>query len=83
MVEYEYFEGTQAQGKTPLDLAGLVLPTVLAQRLKEAAELGSVTELEGLLDEVEALGQANQPLAAHLRQLSQNAEMDGVIAIPG
>ena len=80
-VEYDYAEVTPTQETTPLQLEGLALPTALAQRLKEAAELTSVTELEGLLDEVEELGQAGQPLAAHLRQLSQDFDMDGVIAL--
>jgi signal transduction histidine kinase/ligand-binding sensor domain-containing protein/DNA-binding response OmpR family regulator len=80
-VEYDYAEVTPVQEKTPLQLEGLVLPTALAQRLKEAAELTSVTELEGLLDEVEELGEAGQPLAKHLRQLSQDFDMDGVIAV--
>jgi signal transduction histidine kinase/DNA-binding response OmpR family regulator len=80
-VEYDYAEIRPAAEKTELDLRNITLPAALAQRLKEAAELTSVTELEGLLDEVAALGQAGRHLAEYLHQLSQDFDMDGVIAV--
>ena len=80
-VEFDYAEVVPVDAKAALDWTGIALPAELTQRMKEAAELTSVTELDGLLGEVAALGETGQQLAAHLRQLSQDFDMDGVIAV--
>jgi len=59
------------------------LPADLLSRLRRAAELYSVTELEEYLQEVEQLGEGPQRLAAHLRSLRQQHDMDSVLVILG
>jgi signal transduction histidine kinase/CheY-like chemotaxis protein len=80
-VQYEYDEASATEESSASDWSGLALPASLAKRLVGAAELASVTELEGLLDEVEQLGAKGQRLAGHLRRLSQDFDMDAVIAV--
>jgi signal transduction histidine kinase/DNA-binding response OmpR family regulator len=78
-VEYEY--DVETTGENGLDLDGLVLPPELADQLREAADFSSLTELEELLDQVADLGAAGAQLAGRLRQLNQNFDMDGVLAL--
>ncbi len=79
-VEYEYNAATTEEGNG-LDLDGLVLPPELADQLREAADFSSLTELEVLFDQVADLGEAGAQQADHLRQLNQNFDMDGVLAL--
>ena len=78
-VEYEYAEPVAAAEEPILDLEGISLPEGLLQRLKQAAEVSSVTELEQTLDEVEKLGPEAGRLAARLRGLSQDFKMDEIL----
>lgn len=80
-VEYEVDEPVSPTEGSALDWSGLVLPAHLAGRLKEAAELTSVTELESLLDEVARLDMGGGRLASYLRRLSRDFDMDKVIAV--
>ena len=80
-VEYEYVEPVEAVEEAPLDLEGIVLPEALFSRLRQAAELSSVTELEKALGEVETLGPEAGRLARHLRGLSQDFKMDEILGI--
>lgn len=61
----------------------MVLPDSLLARLKEAAEIHSITELKKCLDEVQALGAEGRRLAAHLRELNQRFDMEGILTILG
>ena len=65
------------------DWGEVELPADLLSRLRRAAELYSVTELEEYLQEVEQLGEGPQRLAAHLRSLRQQHDMDSVLVILG
>ncbi|MDA0336492.1 MAG: ATP-binding protein, partial [bacterium] len=58
---------------------GLRLTTDLHTRLREAAELYSVTEIETYCSELEQLGDSGRDLAAHLRSLSQRQDMGGIL----
>jgi hypothetical protein len=69
------------EGAAPLDLAGISLSAELLQKLKNAAELASVTELERYLDEVERSGGGAGCLAAHLRALTQDFRMGEILAV--
>ena len=84
-VEYEY--GGQmretADEAESLDFAKVVIPTDLLSRLKEAAELYNVTQLERLLAEVEPFGEYARLLAEHLYSLSQNNEIEKILEILG
>ncbi len=57
------------------------LPEPLLQKLEEAAGLYSLTELERHLAEMETLGAEEQRLAAHLRALSDQYDMDRILII--
>ena len=53
----------------------------LRARLREAAELYSVTELEEHLKELAELGDAQARLASHLRGLTQRQDMDAILSV--
>ena len=85
-VEYDYAStptptptpsADSAEAPAP-DWSRIRLPDSLLVRLAKAAELHSVTELERYLSEMEALGADEQHLAAHLRDLSEQYDMDGI-----
>jgi len=90
-VEYEYADmerdarSVTLNGDiaTEIDLAKVALPEELLSLLKEAAELYNVTRLERYLSEVDRLGDDARLLAEHLRELSQNNEIDRIINILG
>ena len=50
----------------------------LHTRLREAAELYSVTELEGLFNELAELGEAEARLAERLRGLRREHDIEGI-----
>ncbi len=80
-VEFEYVEaGVVAEEAAP-DLAGITLPEDLHGRLLEAAELYSVTELEGYFSEMEQLGEGQGRLADHLRGLRRKHDIEAIISI--
>ena len=82
-VEYEYASTEPGNGAEAPELSwsGIRLPDQLLMRLREAAELHSVTELERYLSEMEALGEDERHHAAHLRDLSEQYDMDGILKI--
>ena len=80
-VEYEYAEPISAAEESPLNLKDIVLPGDLLRRLKEAAELSSVTDLETTLEEVDRLGPQESRLSAHLRRLSQDFKIEEILSI--
>ena len=61
-----------------VDLERVILPEPLYKSLKEAAEGYSVTRLRKCLDELEALDGAGRQLAARLRRLSQQYDMEAI-----
>ena len=81
-VTFEYGEASvAAPQESPPDLAGITLPRDLHARLKEAAELYSVTELEGYFNEVEQLGEPHKRLAGHLRELRRRHDIESILRI--
>ena len=62
----------------PLDLEGIALPAELRDRLREAAELYSVTELDGLFNELAELGEAEARLAERLRGLRREHDIEAI-----
>jgi signal transduction histidine kinase/ligand-binding sensor domain-containing protein/CheY-like chemotaxis protein len=81
-VKFEYGEASGAvpQAVSP-DIAGLTLPEGLHARLREAAELYSVTELETYFNEVEQLGEEHRRLAGHLRELRRKHDIESILQI--
>jgi len=82
-VEFDYVEQGVGEDVVALDFSTLTLPRVLHSKLLEAAELYSVTELEGCFIEVSELGADHKVLAAHLRTLRQKHDIERIIEIVG
>ncbi len=80
-VEFEYGEAGVVSEEAAPDLEGIRLPGDLHARLQEAAELYSVTELEGYFSEMEQLGEGHQQLADHLRGLRRKHDIEAIISI--
>ncbi len=80
-VEYKYAEEEAAPDGTPPDWRSLTLPSGLYEELISAVERHSITELRKQVDMLEALGAEEQSLAAHLRKLARQYDMDGIKAV--
>ncbi|MBI4661238.1 MAG: response regulator [Verrucomicrobia bacterium] len=79
--EYEP-EAIPALGETAATEApAFALPQELLEKLKHAAEVYSVTEFENHLREVEALGGTAAQIAARLRDLSRNVQIEEILEI--
>ncbi|MBN1425223.1 response regulator [Candidatus Fermentibacteria bacterium] len=78
-VEFEREE----TGSSPDEFKSLPIPADLWAELREAAEYGRVTELDNALDSVEQLGARGQRLADHLRRLSRDFDMEGILGVLG
>jgi signal transduction histidine kinase/ligand-binding sensor domain-containing protein/CheY-like chemotaxis protein len=81
-IEFIYRElDTDTDGPEITDWSTLQLPADLVARIREAARLYSVTELDGYLSELQSLGAGEQLLALNLRQLRSRHDMDGIEAV--
>jgi len=78
-VEYEYEDSTTPQ----MDVYKTVLPEELLSRLKQATEVGRVTELEKAIEEVRQVGEHGHLLAEQLLYLSRNFDMNAILEILG
>ena len=78
-IEYE----TSGVKPPSFDMSLVTLPSDLLDHLRSAAELGRVTELEKLLPQVEAAGVDAAQLAARLRDLSRNLDMEQISDLLG
>ena len=79
-VEYEYTAAAPA-APAPSSWQEAQVPKELLARLRAAAQIYSVTELELGLDEVEQLGPAGGQLAEHLRNLSRQYDMNAILMV--
>ena len=83
-VEFDLATPEPADAETAPDTWETVdLPPRLLNDLRDATRLNNVTNIERLLCELEALGEAPRKLAAHLRQLKQRFDMDSILAVLG
>ena len=76
-VTYTFAE-EQTETSVEMDWTSISLPSELHQNLLEAVEEHSITQLRQQLSELEALGEATQPLAKHLSGLAQKIDMAGI-----
>ena len=76
----EYVEAAAATGNI-VDWGHVELPVELHGRLKETAEIYSVTQMENCLKEMERLGDAQRSLAGHVRKLKQQHDMESILNI--
>jgi signal transduction histidine kinase len=80
-VEFEYSGAAEvAEGAVPR-WEEIALPADLHTRLQRAAELYSVTELETYLKELEQMGEGPRKLAAHLRDLRQQHDLEAIVEL--
>jgi len=78
---YETQDGAGSrQGRTPVDLATMVLPADIHRRLRKAAQVNAFTEIDAILTEVEAADHGAADLASHLRALLSRYDSDGILA---
>jgi len=80
--EFEYSQ-EELETADQVDWSAIELPAELRGKLREAAELFSVTEIEDYLGEVEGLGEEQRRLASHLRELKQAHDMNGILRALG
>jgi len=82
-VEYEYAEAVsdEPEEASELDLTKIVLPEDLLSRLKEAAEIYSLTQINQCLDEMVQLDEHSRLLAEQLRVLGRNQDMEAILDI--
>ena len=81
-VEFERQERGQADEVAKAgDWQGLTLPSELASKLREAAELYQLTELEKHIQAVEILEGGAMALADHLRSLRQQHNMEEIVRV--
>jgi len=78
-VEYEYDDDDLPS----IDFDKIVLPEELFLRLKKAAELGEVTTLRELLDEVRQIGMYGALLAEQLHEFSRKFDVEDVLEFLG
>ena len=80
--EYREQEDAAAAGTAEVaDWSSVRLPGEMVASLRQAAELYNVTQMEEHLKQMEELGEEAGQLAAHLRGLRQQYDMDGIVAI--
>ena len=78
-VEYEYVEeAVEVSEADAVNWTGVTLSPEVYAGLVTAAEEHSVTQLREHIDLLEKLGPKEQSLAAHLRALDQQYDMDGI-----
>ena len=83
-IAYDYTEASDAPVSADVDWTGVVLPADLHEDLTSAARKHSLTVLRqhiAVLEALEELGAEGQGLAAHLGDLAQQYDMDGVKAV--
>ncbi|MDA1278253.1 MAG: response regulator, partial [Verrucomicrobia bacterium] len=79
--EYESQTDEERKQQMPPEEAKVELPGDLLDRLKQAAEVYSVTEFEEHLSEMEVLGETERRVAEQLRELSRDVQIDEILRI--
>lgn len=74
-------EETKENKTEDLDLSSIKLPAELQNSLKQAAGLYSITSLERAIADLEQADKNYGPLAEHLKTLSGQYDMEGVIEV--
>ena len=82
-VTYRYKEEVEEGVKVDadFDVSGYRLPQALHERIVNAAEVYSVTELDRYFDEVEKLGDEYGKFVAHLRGLRRQHDIEGILEV--
>ncbi len=84
-VEFVYEDGASEPEKTErledLEISDISLPEGLVNKMKNAAELYKVTELEKCIDEIFSLDGETKGLPSHLQALLKIYDMDGILEV--
>jgi signal transduction histidine kinase/DNA-binding response OmpR family regulator len=82
-VEYEYEEATSIQAPSieEIDFSTIQLPAELHTSIKDMASTGMLTELEEILPQIENSGPGGPGLAAHIKELIDQFDTDGIIKV--
>ena len=62
-------------------VGGIEIPNDLLEKMKRAAEIYSVSELDRYFDELEGLGEREKQLADHLRELRRGHDIEGILKL--
>jgi hypothetical protein len=77
------FESWRPEEQGPLENppapGDFVLPEVLAARVRDSAELYSITEIRGCLGEIAQLGPSGRRLASHLQEMADRYDMNAIL----
>ncbi len=79
--QFEYAENAITTTQNERDWSTVVLSQELYHRLRDAAELYSVTELEKLFTELETLGEDSKHLAIYLRSLRGKHDIERILQV--
>jgi PAS domain S-box-containing protein len=79
--EDENHEPEITENSEDLDVSDISLPEALISKMKNAAELYKVTELEKCIEEIISLDSETKGLSSHLQDLLKNYDMDGILAM--
>jgi two-component system, sensor histidine kinase ChiS len=79
--EFEHGDGAVREEEGKVDLTGVTIPEKLLEKMKRAAEIYSVSELDRYFDELDGLGEREKQLADHLRELRRGHDIDGILKI--
>ncbi|MDP6512417.1 MAG: hypothetical protein QF878_04360, partial [SAR202 cluster bacterium] len=71
----------ETKAEVRIDLDGVVVPEDLLEKMKRAAEIYSVSELDRYFEALEGLGEKERHLAAHLRELRRGHDIDGILKL--
>ena len=80
-IQFEYADPNTQPDDIDLNFDNIQLPTDILTKLKEAAELSNVTELERILDDLKTQNPEASDFTAHLQSLSQDFQMDQILQI--
>jgi signal transduction histidine kinase/CheY-like chemotaxis protein len=64
-----------------LEITKIQLPEAILNRLQQAADLSSLTDLKICIQELESLGEQGQSLLTHLRPLVSTYDMQGILTL--
>jgi signal transduction histidine kinase/ligand-binding sensor domain-containing protein/CheY-like chemotaxis protein len=80
-VDFERDEEPVVEGDVDVDLTGVVIPEELREKMKRAAEIYSVSELDRYFDELESVGEGEKRVADHLRELRRGHDIESITEI--
>ena len=75
------FEETQIELQPSGIWSNAHVPVEILNKLKELTEIGSVSEIMTILEKLQSMGKHEQALAAHIKSLADNFQMEAILKI--